>query len=303
MSQTIVDWIKRAFDKDSKRRASEAAERYARHKMLVEERARGASFCLPLELLSKIVGFGDVASYGSAVLVNTELSSAFEECSGDFWRCNLLQSFPIARAFLPSASSVTSYKALFKSQVQVRTKTGSPQVLPTRSLDEFVFSFELSVRRTGSRCSLCVGVVTASGEGEVCLNSEPLSKAVASELFSTDDAINLVVMSMDKVTGKSALLFEGAVEDADGEYLYFPHESTPVRHVVLDWMEGHPNPPCFESTAFIDFTFGNDGSEICDGAVLSVEFKWSDSNGFIDDPPRASPTDLMLLLEHFAEFK
>lgn len=291
-----------AFNKiksGQRKRAAEVSEaRYVSLKQLVADRAPGASFQLPGELLEVLASFLDVKSFSNASIVNTELFGSFRDCGGSFWRENALQLFPILKETIGILPEPVDYKSLMKKQLCFRSNKEILQPLNssfTRTLDEYLFSFDVS---TSDGRSLATGVGFARDvNSRVC--SENLSEAASLEIFKHRHKLTWQVT--DRKTGLSAQLYVGGEEAFEEEEVMF--ESMKIGNMF----EGPSSAPWQPASLFGEgfLTFDSisytDDTPACDGrCCVSLVTFWNDVDGGGYESGELS--DLAYLLEHRTQF-
>ena len=120
-------------------------------------------------------------------------------------------------------------RELFESQASL-FDASTPTVAPTRGLDEYVFSLELTV--DGSK-HVGTGVVQDdAGEAQICFTGIPKALWDAEEF----DGNRANVMATRKGTLRRAALYSGAVEDGDGSVLFFEWNRIPSKSATASWI-------------------------------------------------------------------
>jgi hypothetical protein len=249
------------------------------------------------------------------VTVSSEVSSAFKAvCSEQFWRMNLLSKFPIVRTFIATLQTPVDYQALYKSQTKMYAPESSrpKKVQATRSLDDFIFSFEVFANLPTRHTYFCgVGTPFVHGSDGVDINTY-LKSAEAAKFFSESSAdtvsnIRIMWMCTEKRTGQTRVLYHeradkvvehGALCCGGGNHavVRFALKDVPIsNNALLDWMGSSPASTTLELKAATHIRV------LGDEVKTSLEFVWHGDGGGDEDARscNARPVDVAMMLEHF----
>ena len=141
----------------------------------------------------------------------------------------VVSKFPILSTIVDIAKPMPPARELFESQARLFDDP-PPTVAPTHSLDEYVFSLELTVdglKHVGT------GVVQDDATGaQIRFTGIPKALWDAEEF----DGNRANVMATRKGTLRRAALYSGAVEDGDGRVLFFEWNRIPSKSATASWI-------------------------------------------------------------------
>ncbi len=141
----------------------------------------------------------------------------------------VVRKFPILSTIVDAAKPMPPARELFESQSRL-FDAPPPTVAPTRGLDEYVFSLELTV--DGSNY-IGTGVLD---EAEAQIRFTGIPKALWDYLEEDLDGSRANVMATRKGTLRRAALYSGAVEDGDGSVLFFEWNRIPSKSATALWI-------------------------------------------------------------------
>ena len=141
----------------------------------------------------------------------------------------VVRKFPILSTIVDAAKPMPPARELFESQSRL-FDAPPPTVAPTRGLDEYVFSLELTV--DGSNY-IGTGVLD---EAEAQIRFTGIPKALWDYLEEDLDGSRANVMATRKGTLRRAALYSGAVEDGDGRVLFFEWNRIPSKSATALWI-------------------------------------------------------------------
>ena len=204
----------------------------------------------------------------------------------------VVRKFPILSTIVDAAKPMPPARELFESQSRL-FDAPPPTVAPTRGLDEYVFSLELTV--DGSNY-IGTGVLD---EAEAQIRFTGIPKALWDYLEEDLDGSRANVMATRKGTLRRAALYSGAVEDGDGSVLFFEWNRIPSKSATALWINtasgGHNvyYKPLLKLNWHEPARQGT-GAGTCD---LIAKFMW-DSDDSAED---MSLEDACIVLEHWCK--
>ena len=146
----------------------------------------------------------------------------------------VLAQFPILSTIVDASKAMPSARELFESQARLFDDV--PSVSPTHSLDEYVFSLELTV---GSSKHVGTGVALDNDAGHAQIRFKGIPKALWDA--EDHDGTRANVMATRKGTLRRAALYSGDVEDGDGSVLYFEWNRIPSKNGSMQWIGAAAN--------------------------------------------------------------
>ena len=198
----------------------------------------------------------------------------------------VLAQFPILTTIVDVAKPMPSARELFESQSRLFDDV--PSVSPTHSLDEYVFSLELTV--SGSKHVGTGVVLDGTAEAQICFS---IPKALWDVEHHDDTVAN--VMATRKGTLRRAALYSGDVEDGDGSVLYFEWNRIPSKNGSMQWIgaaANHQN-QYYKPLICLEWKSARRRRR----TKLTATFKW-DSDDQAED---MSLEDACLVLEHWCK--
>jgi len=208
----------------------------------------------------------------------------------------VLARFPILTTIVDIAKPMPPARELYESQTGL-FDAPPPTVAPTRGLDEYVFSLELTVDDSKY---VGAGVVQDDAAGaQICFTGIP--KAFWDTLEEEENRYGnrANVMATRKGTLRRAALYSGAVEDGDGSVLFFEWNRIPSKSATASWINtasgGHNvyYKPLLKLNWHEPARQGT-GAGTCE---LIAKFMW-DSDDSAED---MSLEDACLVLEHWCK--
>ena len=202
----------------------------------------------------------------------------------------VLARFPILTTIVDASKPMPPARELFESQARL-FDAETPDVSPTHSLDEYVFSLELTV---GSSKHVGTGVALENSEGHAQISFTGIPKALWDADDHGDTRAN--VMATRRGTLRRAALYSGEVEDGDGTTLYFDWTRIPSKDPMAEWINtaiAHHN-ICYKP--MFQLEWNGPAAENWKGE-LTARFRW-DSDDSVED---MSLEDACLTLEHWCK--
>jgi hypothetical protein len=196
------------------------------------------------------------------------------------------------------------------------------RIQPTRSVDDFIFSLEISILKRGetTRTTCFCGVGTPNSGSTPTSGTEALCNLRCFEVSVLDTisedasvlladynhSLLLTWMCTDKNSGKTCRLYCGEPEDGeiyeDGMMVFFSGKEVGVNHVVLDWLS---RTPAWTSVLASPLAL-NINSNVRGQVEASVRFEWAGEAEELTYGHRGSnltALDFLMMLEHFMPFK
>jgi len=187
-------------------------------KLQCSDIAKGSPFELFSDIFSSVVEFSDMPTFGKALVVSKEFARTFEEC-GEFWRTQALRRFPLLGTIVPYLQAPVNFKDQYMRHLLLwQPQEPFDHIAPRKTLDDYVFSFEISTTTEQLPRSFIVGKATWKEDNtgaSVCFNG---SISYALWLQLVNDGVRVTWMCTCKETGKSSLICSDSAED-DGEAL------------------------------------------------------------------------------------
>ena len=208
----------------------------------------------------------------------------------------VLRKFPILSTIVDAAKPMPPARELFESQARL-FDAPPPTVAPTRGLDEYVFSLELTVDDSKY---VGAGVALDDAAGAQ-IRFTGIPKAFWDTLEEEENRYGnrANVMATRKGTLRRAALYSGAVEDGDGSVLFFEWNRIPSKSATASWINtasgGHNvyYKPLLKLNWHEPARQGT-GAGTCE---LIAKFMW-DSDDSAED---MSLEDACLVLEHWCK--
>ena len=206
----------------------------------------------------------------------------------------VLRKFPILSTIVDASTPMPPARELFESQTRLFDGE-TPDVSPTHSLDEYVFSLELTV---GSSKHVGTGVALENSEGHAQISFTGIPKALWDADDHGDTRAN--VMATRRGTLRRAALFSGGIEDGDGATLYFDWNRIPSKNSMVEWISAaNGNNHDLYYKPLLRLSWHKPASQGPDAGTcdLTAGFLW-DSDDQADD---MNLEDACLVLEHWCK--
>ena len=206
----------------------------------------------------------------------------------------VLRKFPILSTVVDASTPMPPARELFESQAQL-FDAPPPTIAPSRGLDEYVFSLELTV---GSSKHVGTGVALENSEGHAQISFTGIPKALWDADDHGDTRAN--VMATRRGTLRRAALFSGEVEDGDSNSLYFDWNRIPSKNSMVEWISAaNGNNHNLYYKPLLRLSWHKPASQGPDAGTcdLTAGFLW-DSDDQADD---MNLEDACLVLEHWCK--
>ena len=206
----------------------------------------------------------------------------------------VLAQFPILTTIVDASKAMPPARELYESQAGLFDGE-TPDVSPTHSLDEYVFSLELTV---GSSKHVGTGVALENSEGHAQISFTGIPKALWDADDHGDTRAN--VMATRRGTLRRAALFSGEVEDGDSNSLYFDWNRIPSKNSMVEWISAaNGNNHNLYYKPLLRLSWHKPASQGPDAGTcdLTAGFLW-DSDDQADD---MNLEDACLVLEHWCK--
>ncbi len=201
----------------------------------------------------------------------------------------VLRKFPILSTIVDAAKPMPPARELFESQARLFDDE-TPDVSPTHSLDEYVFSLELTV---GTLKHVGTGVALDDAEeARICFAIPKAFWGLASLALSRD-RIRANIMATRRGTLRRAALYSGRYDMLAGSTIHFESNRIPSKNSTVDWVSaanGDDRNLYFKPLIFPEWNNALD----CE---LIVNFLW-DSEDQVDP---MNLEDACLMLEHWCK--
>ena len=207
----------------------------------------------------------------------------------------VLRKFPILSTIVDASKAMPPARELYESQAGLFDGE-TPDVSPTNSLDEYVFSVELTVDSKHKHVGTGV-VLDNTTEAEICFS---IPKGLWDATHTTEDAITANVMATRRGTLRRAALFSGEVEDGDSNSLYFDWNRIPSKNSMVEWISAaNGNNHNLYYKPLLRLSWHKPASQGPDAGTcdLTAGFLW-DSDDQADD---MNLEDACLVLEHWCK--
>ena len=200
----------------------------------------------------------------------------------------VLRKFPILSTIVDASTPMPPARELFESQTRLFDGE-TPDVSPTHSLDEYVFSLELTV---GSSKHIGTGVaLDDAAEARICFD---IPKALWDAANTTEDRIKVNIMATRRETLRRVALYSGNVDDGDEDALFFEWHRLQTQVDSMEWIKNamaHGSNLIFNPIICVDWRHSADTSEIL------ARFKWDSE----DDEHDMDLEDACLMLENWCK--
>ena len=277
---------------------------HAENCRLLAERGVG-SLGLPEDVTTSVLSYSDLRGVASCAAASSELNRCLARLNPDLEHRLVLRRFPIlATVAEEMAPDRTAPRELFYSQMSLFEKPVYRPIVPTRGLDEYIFSLEIGLlQRDASqgyrRESIFVGTGSPrKGEAELkfYIPFDVFQRAMG-ESNAWSDTACIRVMATKRFGKGRARLGQGYATDYDDGNLYFANLGR-MRHEI----ETGPRPMRFlDQNVYEGWV---EGPELCgqwagDAGEFSLSFK-STNDGY--DAPDMSVEEACLALEHYVSW-
>jgi len=147
----------------------------------------------------------------------------------------VLARFPILTTIVDATKPMPPARELYESQTGLFDGE-TPDVSPTHSLDEYVFSLELTCSRPAEKpfSYVCTGTVGNDAEEALLCFDIP---ATVYDVARDAEMITAHIMATRRGTLRRAALYSGDVEDGDAETLYFEWYRFPTQVHSMAWIK------------------------------------------------------------------
>ena len=204
----------------------------------------------------------------------------------------VLRKFPILSTIVDAAKPMPPARELFESQARL-FDAETPTVSPTHSLDEYVFSLELTV---GTLKHVGTGVALDDAEeARICFAIPKAfwDLATLRGVVGRRTGIRANIMATRRGTLRRAALYSGRYDMLAGSTIHFESNRIPSKNSTVDWVSaanGDDRNLYFKPLIFPEWNNALD----CE---LIVNFLW-DSEDQVDP---MSLEDACLMLEHWCK--
>ena len=248
---------------------------------------------LATDLLREVLSYSDLRTLAAgAVTCRALLEAVPPKLAHEL----VVRKFPILSTIVDASKAMPPARELFESQARL-FDAPPPTVAPTRGLDEYVFSLELTVDDSKY---VGAGVVQDDAAGAQ-IRFTGIPKAFWDTLEEEENRYGnrANVMATRKGTLRRAALYSGAVEDGDGSVLFFEWNRIPSKSATASWINtasgGHNvyYKPLLKLNWHEPARQGT-GAGTCE---LIAKFMW-DSDDSAED---MSLEDACLVLEHWCK--
>ena len=203
----------------------------------------------------------------------------------------VLARFPILTTIVDVAKPMPPARELFESQALL-FGAPPPAVVPSRGLDEYVLSLELTV--DGSK-HVGTGVVLDNTEAQIRFTGIP--KALWDAAATIEERITANIMATRRGTLRRAALYSGDVEDVMTTVICFEWNRIPCENVAMGWISAGGGPHNVYYKPLICVEWKAPAAAAAETTELTATFKW-DSDDQADD---MNLEDACLMLEHWCK--
>ena len=203
----------------------------------------------------------------------------------------VLRKFPILSTVVDASTPMPPARELFESQALL-FGAPPPAVVPSRGLDEYVLSLELTV--DGSK-HVGTGVVLDNTEAQIRFTGIP--KALWDAAATIEERITANIMATRRGTLRRAALYSGDVEDVMTTVICFEWNRIPCENVAMGWISAGGGPHNVYYKPLICVEWKAPAAAAAETTELTATFKW-DSDDQADD---MNLEDACLMLEHWCK--
>ena len=282
--------LEKIFNETKRYKGSRVPTVYVTHFSRIARAARNVTR-LATDLLREVLSYSELRTLAASASTCRVLRDAVPP---KLAHKLVLRKFPILSTIVDASTPMPPARELFESQTRLFDGE-TPDVSPTHSLDEYVFSVELTVDSKHKHVGTGV-VLDNTTEAEICFS---IPKGLWDATHTTEDAITANVMATRRGTLRRAALFSGGIEEGDGTCFYFDWNRIPSKSPMAEWLnEGHGNDNVFYKPLlrlhWHEPGWGDADAGMC---KLTARFLWdSDDNA---DPMNLE--DACLTLEHWCK--
>jgi len=204
----------------------------------------------------------------------------------------VVRKFPILSTIVDAAKPMPPARELYESQALL-FGAPPPAVAPSRGLDEYVLSLELTVddsRHVGT------GVVQDNAT-EAQIRFTGIPKALWDEAVTIEENITANIMATRRGTLRRAALYSGDVEDIMTPGIIFEWNRIPCENVAMGWISAGGGPHNVYYKPLICVEWIAPAAAAAAETELIATFKW-DSDDQADD---MNLEDACLMLEHWCK--
>ena len=203
----------------------------------------------------------------------------------------VVRKFPILSTIVDASTPMPPARELFESQALL-FGAPPPAVVPSRGLDEYVLSLELTV--DGSK-HVGTGVVLDNTEAQIRFTGIP--KALWDAAATIEERITANIMATRRGTLRRAALYSGDVEDVMTTVICFEWNRIPCENVAMGWISAGGGPHNVYYKPLICVEWKAPAAAAAETTELTATFKW-DSDDQADD---MNLEDACLMLEHWCK--
>ena len=202
----------------------------------------------------------------------------------------VLRKFPILSTIVDAAKPMPPARELFESQALL-FGAPPPAVAPSRGLDEYVLSLELTVDD-----SKYVGTGVAIENAEAQIRFTGIPKALWDEAMDIEENITANIMATRRGTLRRAALYSGDIEDIIPPAICFEWNRIPCENVAMGWISAGGGPHNVYYKPLICVEWKAPAAAAAETELIAT-FKW-DSDDQADD---MNLEDACLMLEHWCK--
>ena len=243
---------------------------------------------LATDLLREVLSYSDLRTLAAgAVTCRALLEAVPPKLAHEL----VLARFPILTTIVDVAKPMPPARELFESQALL-FGAPPPAVVPSRGLDEYVLSLELTV--DGSK-HVGTGVVLDNTEAQIRFTGIP--KALWDAAATIEERITANIMATRRGTLRRAALYSGDVEDVMTTVICFEWNRIPCENVAMGWISAGGGPHNVYYKPLICVEWKAPAAAAAETTELTATFKW-DSDDQADD---MNLEDACLMLEHWCK--
>ena len=278
--------LEKVFNETKGYKGSRVPTVYVTHFSRIARAARNVTR-LATDLLREVLSYSELRTLAASASTCRALRDAVPR---KLAHKLVLRKFPILSTVVDASTPMPPARELFESQAQLFDPP-PPTIAPSRGLDEYVFSLELTV---GSSKHVGTGVVLDAPAGHWQIRFPGIPKALWDAEDHGDTRAN--VMATRKGTLRRAALYSGGVEDGDETTLYFEWNRIPSKSPMAEWINtaiAHHN-ICYKP--MFQLEWNGPAAENWKGE-LTARFRW-DSDDSVEG---MSLEDACIVLEHWCK--
>ena len=278
------------------KRARDAS--HAKNCRLLAERGVG-SLGLPEDVTTSVLSYSDLRGVAACAAASSELKRCLARLSPDLEHRLVLRRFPLLATVAEHVDAEP--RDLFYSQMKLFEEDGpSQRLVPTRGLDEYIFSLEIEFHQmNGHSIVHREAVFVGSGsplEGSAILKFHPPADLFERAVTAVESGMNIFVrvMATKRFEKGRARLGLGGPDDLTEGVIFEFWSFGSMRHEV----ETGPRPTSFINQS-IDENGGSEWPELdgqwCYDSGFDLHFRWENPHG----SRTMSVEDACLALEHY----